>query len=75
VERLRGHRGTVRTPAVSPDGAKVAFPVNAGPVAVFDVRAGSPSWWERHACLVAGRRLTRAERHDARPDRAYAPAC
>jgi hypothetical protein len=38
----------------------------------WDVR---PSSWKRHACIVAGRRLTAAEWHDALPDRAYAPAC
>jgi WD40 repeat protein len=34
-----------------------------------------PSAWKRHACLVAGRRLTRAEWRDALPDRDYASAC
>jgi WD40 repeat protein/DNA-binding SARP family transcriptional activator len=39
---------------------------------VWDVR---PSSWERHACAVAGRTLTRAEWEDALPQREYAPAC
>ena len=34
-----------------------------------------PASWERHACAVAGRTLTRAEWEDALPDRPYAPAC
>ena len=38
----------------------------------WDVRAAS---WERQACQIAGRRLTRAEWHEALPDRTYAPAC
>ena len=39
---------------------------------VWDVR---PSAWERHACAVAGRTLSRAEWEDALPQREYAPAC
>jgi hypothetical protein len=38
----------------------------------WDVR---PSAWKRHACAVAGRRLTRAEWRAALPPRDYAPAC
>jgi DNA-binding SARP family transcriptional activator/WD40 repeat protein len=38
----------------------------------WDVR---PSAWERQACAVAGRRLTRAEWRAALPEREYAPAC
>jgi len=38
----------------------------------WDVRASS---WVRHACTVAGRRLSRAEWEDALPGRPYAPAC
>ena len=34
-----------------------------------------PSSWERHACTVAGRRLTPAEWEAALPERDYAPAC
>jgi hypothetical protein len=34
-----------------------------------------PAVWERHACAVAGRTLTRAEWEDVLPDRPYAPAC
>ena len=39
---------------------------------VWDVR---PQSWARRACAVAGRPLTRAEWHDALPERDYAPAC
>jgi hypothetical protein len=39
---------------------------------VWDVR---PASWERRACEVAGRRLTRAEWKAALPGRDYAPAC
>jgi WD40 repeat protein/DNA-binding SARP family transcriptional activator len=38
----------------------------------WDVR---PTAWMRHACEVAGRRLTRNEWQDALPERDYAPAC
>lgn len=38
----------------------------------WDVRSAA---WKRHACTVAGRRLTRAAWHDALPHRAYSPAC
>ena len=34
-----------------------------------------PSSWARHACTVAGRRLTRSEWEDALPERDYDPAC
>ena len=39
---------------------------------VWDLR---PSSWERHACAVAGRTLTRAEWENTLPQREYAPAC
>jgi WD40 repeat protein len=38
----------------------------------WDLRPGT---WERHACAVAGRTLTRAEWDEVLPDRPYAPAC
>jgi hypothetical protein len=37
--------------------------------------AADPEAWKRHACLVAGRKLTRREWKDALPDRAYRPVC
>jgi WD40 repeat protein len=39
---------------------------------LWDVR---PSSWERHACAVAGRTLTRAEWENVLPHRDYSPAC
>jgi DNA-binding SARP family transcriptional activator/WD40 repeat protein len=39
---------------------------------VWDVR---PQSWQRRACAIAGRTLTRAEWENALPDRGYAPAC
>jgi WD40 repeat protein len=56
----------------APDGAHVYAVFATGRGYRWDVR---PSSWERDACTVAGRRLTRPEWHDALPDRAYAPAC
>jgi WD40 repeat protein len=49
-------------------------------VTVYDNGAGylwdvRPRSWARRACEVAGRTLTRAEWHDALPERDYAPAC
>ena len=38
----------------------------------WDVR---PAAWARHACAVAGRRLTRAEWGTVLPERPFAPAC
>jgi WD40 repeat protein len=59
-------------PEFSPDGAYLFAFTNAGRDYRWDV---SPSTWERQACAIAGRRLTRAEWHDALPGRAYRPAC
>ena len=56
----------------APDGAHVYAVFANGRGYRWDVR---PSSWERQACTVAGRRLTRAEWHDALPDRPYKPAC
>jgi DNA-binding SARP family transcriptional activator/WD40 repeat protein len=39
---------------------------------LWDLR---PQAWERRACAVAGRALTRAEWQDVLPERGYAPAC
>jgi WD40 repeat protein len=59
-------------PLFTPDGAALFAVTNAGRGYRWDIR---PSSWERHACAVAGRTLTRAEWADALPGRAYAPAC
>jgi WD40 repeat protein len=39
---------------------------------LWDVR---PSSWERRACAIAGRTLTRAEWREALPELGYAPSC
>jgi WD40 repeat protein len=59
-------------PQFTPDGAYLFAVTSAERAYRWDVR---PSSWERHACAVAGRPLTRAEWADALPDRDYAPAC
>jgi hypothetical protein len=59
-------------PVFSPDGAYLFAITAAGRAFRWDVR---PASWERHACTVAGRTLTRAEWNDALPGRPYAPAC
>jgi WD40 repeat protein len=67
--------GPQRVSAVArfaPDGAHVYVVYANGQGYRWDVRASS---WERQACRVAGRRLTRVEWHDALPDLPYAPAC
>jgi WD40 repeat protein len=46
--------------------------VHEGGGYVWDLR---PSSWQRHACAVAGRRLTPAEWDNVLPQREYAPAC
>ena len=56
----------------APDGDHVFAVFATGRGYRWDVR---PSSWERHACMVAGRRLTPAEWKDALPDRPYKPAC
>jgi WD40 repeat protein len=44
----------------------------AGAAVRWDVR---PETWKRHACLVGGRDLTRAEWHEILPNRAYRRVC
>jgi WD40 repeat protein/DNA-binding SARP family transcriptional activator len=63
-------RGTVAQ--FTPDGKSLFAITDAGRAYRWDVR---PSSWERHACAVAGRPLTRSEWRDALPDRDYAPEC
>ena len=53
-------------------GTHLAAVYESGQGYSWDVR---PSSWERHACAVAGRTLTRAEWDEALRGRAYAPAC
>jgi len=52
-------------------GSRLAVVHQRGGVA-WDVRPGS---WTRHACAVAGRRLTRSEWRAVLPRHPYAPAC
>jgi WD40 repeat protein/DNA-binding SARP family transcriptional activator len=58
-------------PLFTPDGHVLAV-TNAGRAYRWDVR---PSAWGRHACVVAGRPLTRAEWSEMLGDRPYQPAC
>lgn len=59
-------------PQFSADGASLFVLTDGGRGYSWDVR---PSAWARHACAVAGRRLTRAEWREVLPGRDYAPAC
>ena len=56
----------------SPDAAYVYAVFANGRGYRWDVR---PDAWARHACAVAGRRLTRAEWDAVLPERSFAPAC
>ena len=58
--------------AFTPDGAYLIAITNAHRGFRWDMRASS---WSRHACAVAGRKLTRGEWSDVLPDRDYDPAC
>jgi WD40 repeat protein len=69
---LQGPEHVSAVARFAPDGAHVYVVFATGRGYRWDVR---PTSWQRQACTVAGRRLTRAEWHDALPDRPYAPAC
>jgi WD40 repeat protein len=58
-------------PVFTPDGAYLLAITDTGRAYRWDVR---PASWERQACAVAGRTLTRAEWADALRERPYAPA-
>jgi hypothetical protein len=60
------------TAEFTPDRAYLFAITNGGRAYRWDVR---PSSWERDACAMAGRALTRAEWQAALPGRPYAPAC
>ena len=67
-------------PGASGDMVGAAFIGRGSELAVVHERGGyiwdvRPSSWERHACAVAGRGLTRAEWESVLPQRDYAPAC
>jgi DNA-binding SARP family transcriptional activator/WD40 repeat protein len=59
-------------PAFTPDGTHLIAAYDTGRAYVWDIR---PSALARHACQVAGRRLSRAEWEEFLPGRPYAPAC
>jgi WD40 repeat protein len=69
---LRAVPNHVADPRFSPDGAYLFAITDTGTSYRWDVR---PSTWERYACRVAGRSLTRTEWSELLPDREYAPAC
>ncbi len=59
-------------PAFTPDGGHLVAAYATGRAYLWDIRPASVA---RHACDVAGRRLTRAEWEAFLPGREYAPAC
>jgi WD40 repeat protein len=69
---LPGPRNVTAVASFSPDGAYVYAVFANGRGYRWDVR---PSAWARHACAVAGRRLTPAEWRAVLPDRPFDPAC
>ena len=69
---LPGQPNRSVVPQFTPDGDYLFAIYNSGLVYRWDVR---PASWARHACAVAGRRLSRAEWEDALPERHYDPAC
>jgi WD40 repeat protein len=69
---LPGPRNRQIAPVFTPDGAYLFVITDAGRAYRWDIR---PSSWARHACEIAGRRLTRTEWNDVLPERDYAPAC
>jgi hypothetical protein len=58
--------------AFSRSGSHVFAIPSEGPAVRWDIR---PDAWKRHACLIGGRDLTRAEWHEMLPDRAYRQVC
>jgi WD40 repeat protein len=59
-------------PYFTPDGAGLIASYDIGRAYLWDIR---PTSLARHACEVAGRRLTRAEWEEFLPGRDYDPAC
>jgi WD40 repeat protein len=59
-------------PELSPDGTSLFALYDTGRLVRWDVR---PADWERRACAIAGRRLTRTEWAQALPQRNYNPTC
>ena len=69
---LPGHEGTENQAAFSPDGRHVVAVDADGTAIDWDIR---PSSWERRACSVAGRTLTKDEWAQYLPGRSSHPAC
>ena len=69
---LPGVPSSAVVPTFTPDGSRLVATYASGRAYVWDIR---PASLAKHACDVAGRRLTRAEWEAFLPGRAYAPAC
>ena len=69
---LPGITGQPVVPQFTRDGNGLIAAYESGEAYRWDIR---PESLVRHACAVAGRRLTRAEWEEFLPGRAYAPAC
>jgi WD40 repeat protein len=69
---LPGVPSSAVVPAFTPDGDRLVATYATGQAYMWDIRPGSLA---KHACVVAGRRLTRAEWAEFLPGRAYDPAC
>jgi WD40 repeat protein len=57
---------------LSPDGRRLLVTTGNGEGAVWDIE---PESWERRACVLANRTLTREEWEEFLPGRPYEPAC
>jgi WD40 repeat protein len=69
---LPGHEGIGNHAAFSPDGSHVVSVYADGSAIDWDIR---PTSWNRRACAVAGRTLTKDEWAQYLPGRSYHPAC
>jgi WD40 repeat protein len=69
---LPGVSSSPVVPAFTPDGGHLVATYATGRAYLWDIR---PASLAKHACDVAGRRLTRAEWEEFLPGRAYDPAC
>ena len=69
---LPGNEGVENQAAFSPDGSHVVAVYADGKAIDWDIR---PSSWERTACSVAGRTLTKDEWAQYLSGRGYDPAC
>jgi len=67
-----GEEGIDNHAAFSPDGSHVVSVYADGHAIDWDIR---PSSWERAACSIAGRTLTKDEWAQYLPGRSYSPAC